>query len=217
MELTQIKTSVFGYKKLEVCQYISEINELHASELEAASAENAELNDKLESAEKSIISEKNTNAELSAEIQRLTEELRASLSKNAELEERIESLELESANYREKSAAISTAIINAEKCAVAVLDEANAKAEDMISDAVSKVDFQTGRMTAAKEYIAELRRAISDTLKKMDAELAEAENGIERKKTYINSAEFDASKTGKVHSDDNANSTREKFGIFRRA
>lgn len=217
MELTQIKTSVFGYKKIEVCQYISEINELHASELEAASTRTAELSGKLEAAEKSIIAEKDTNSELNAEIQRLNEELKNSRSKNAELEERIEALELESENYREKSAAISTAIINAEKCAVAVLDEANAKAEDMISDAVSKVDFHTGRMTAAKEYIAELRRAISDTLKKMDAELGDAEKSIERKKSYINSAEFNSSKSEKANSDDNANSSRDRFGIFRRA
>ena len=33
MELTQIKTGIFGYSKKSVCQYIAEQNELNAAEL----------------------------------------------------------------------------------------------------------------------------------------------------------------------------------------
>ena len=35
MELTQIKTRIFGYSKKSVCQYISEQNDLHAAEISA--------------------------------------------------------------------------------------------------------------------------------------------------------------------------------------
>ena len=221
MELTRIRTGILGYNKSDICQYISEVNELHASELDAVSSEMAavkeELGSKLEAAEKKNLEVQEKNTSLSEEIDRLTEELKNAVERNNELTERLDALEAESENYREKSAAISTAIINAEKCAGAVLDEANTKAEEMINRAVSKVEVQTKRLSAAKEYIAELRISVADTLRKLDAELADAERSIERKKSLVADKEYDKKSEEKAYSDSAANSARERFGIFRRA
>lgn len=221
MELTEIRTGIFGYNKGDMCRYISEINEIHAAQLDAVSSEletaKNDFDKKIKKLENQNSEEIAKNSALSEEAEKLSKELEARIKINNELMQKIEKLEEESRVYHEKAEVISTAIIKAEKCAGAVIDEANLKADNLISDALSKVEVQTRRMAAAKAYIAELRASLADTLKKLDNELADAERNIENKKTFIDVNNFNVKSSDSNISEETANSAREKFGIFRRA
>ena len=52
-------------------------------------------------------------------------------------------LEQEAGDLKARSELISTAILNAEKCAGKLIDDANERANDMITDAKDKVDAET--------------------------------------------------------------------------
>ena len=211
MELTQIKTGIFGYSKKSVCQYISEQNDIHTAEINAEKENAAKENEKLE-AKITELEGKNTeikekNDKLNEKITSLEEEIASLKAKCTELEEankaapvEYETLEKETAELRDKSDVISTAIINAEKCATTMINDANVRAQGMIDDAQLKVDDEVKRLHNAKRYIIEVRGAVEDTLKKIDAELGSVQSDIDSKATDIE----ESRKAG----------VKEKFGIF---
>ncbi len=211
MELTQIKTGIFGYSKKSVCQYIAEQNELNAAVLnkqkdEAENVKN-ELNGRIDT--------------LSADNGKLTEEKEALLLKVEQLERQLfelkdafdemsaaktavetdyKNLSDETQELREKSDVISTAIINAEKCATAMINDANVRAQDMIDEAQGKVQDEVKRLETAKGYISEVRNAVELTLKKIDAELSGIQADISEKQSDV--------------TNDKKASIKEKFGML---
>ena len=72
MELTEVKSSLFGYKKNDVVRYISELNELHTAAIEAKTEEYAEFKSK---SEKEIVSVVAQNKALTDKIESLEEKV----------------------------------------------------------------------------------------------------------------------------------------------
>ena len=212
MELTEIKGSLFGYSKKSVCQYISELNQIQGTELaaEKASAAKAALvyEDKIAELEKdnTAMTKKDEElldkiAALEIEIGSLKENIEEMEGENASLKESYSVLEAETRELREKSDVISTAIINAEKCATVMLTEADVRAKEMIDQAEVKVADEVKRLDTAKTYIMEVREAVDQALKKISAELGNIEEDIEDKKED-------------VYSDEKKSGVREKFEMF---
>ena len=204
MELTEIKSRFFGYSKKNVCQYISELNAVHETELEAQKESNAKAADNYNTQIKAL---ENSNKELSetiSDLKRELEEVKAALTtseaeKQAVTEE-YNTVLRETEELRSKSDVISTAIINAERCATSMINEAGTRAQDMIDEAHIKVEDEVRKLETAKAYITEVRSAVDRTLKKIDAELGGIETDISSKAQNVNS--------------DKKSSVKEKFGLL---
>jgi len=206
MTLTGIKTGLFGYNKKNVCQYVSDLNTVHDSEIKAIEEKLTQQVDELSKTNTSLASE---NAEFKATTDALNNEI-------AELKSIIEKLEAEKndlavsyaelesevADLRGKSDIISAAIINAEKCAGTLIDDATNRANDMISDAENKVSVEVQRLDKAKQYIREIKSSVSLAMKNIENALGGIETDIDYKKTDIEDGE-----TKKI-------SVKEKFELF---
>ncbi len=204
MELSEIKSRVFGYSKKSVCQYISELNTLHEAEIEAQKDKSDKRAENYNSQIKNL---SDTNAGLNKELTALKDELESLRARVAELEEinssiteSYDALSKETEDLRNKSDVISTAIINAEKCASSMLSEANTRAQDMIDEAHTKVEDEVKRLETAKKYITEVRGAVEHTLKKIDAELGDIEKDISFKTQSV--------------TEDKKSTVKEKFGML---
>ena len=163
MELTEIKGSLFGYSKKSVCQYISELNQIQGTELAAEKASAAQAALKYEEkikeleSEKADMSRKNEDlcdkiAALEMELSVLKESYSEIQTENASVKENYEALQKETRELREKSDVISTAIINAEKCATIMLSDADVRAKEMIDEAEGRVAHEVKRLDTAKTY-----------------------------------------------------------------
>jgi len=209
MELTNIKGSVFGYSKKGVCQYISELNDIHSAEVEAIKGKNAEITENLEIRIRDLTSDNSSLnkdiLELTKEINELKETLSALNEEKEALNKSYEELLKETEDLREKSDVISTAIINAEKCASSMINDANKRAQDMIDDAEDKVAIEVKRLETAKTYIEEVRNNVELTLKKIDSELGGIVTDIATKATSVNSFE------------DRKSSVKDKFGVLEKS
>lgn len=204
MELSEIKSRVFGYSKKSVCQYISELNTLHEAEIEAQKDKSDKRAENYNSQIKNL---SDTNAVLNKELSDLKDELESLRARVAELEginssitESYDALSKETEDLRNKSDVISTAIINAEKCASSMLNEANTRAQVMIDEAHVKVEDEVKRLETAKKYITEVRGAVEHTLKKIDAELGDIEKDISFKTQSV--------------AEDKKSTVKEKFGML---
>lgn len=212
MELTEIKGSLFGYSKKSVRRYVSELNDLQSAELEAktakAEAMAAEYEKKIKELDE-IKSQLEVKAkELSDKLSFVEEELSNAKASNAELEEsnknlteRCETLETEAREIEARSEVISTAIINAEKYATTTINDADERAKEMIVEAEGKVNTEAQRLETAKTYISEVRVAVEEALRKIDAELGNMENDISAKKEDL-------------YSENKKKPAREKFEMF---
>lgn len=213
MTLNEIKLSLFGYNKNDVCSYISELNSIHSAEISAAE-------DRLKTESDSFAAERSTlsreNADLKENCGRLEEEL-CSLKeriseleeKNASLSEQYSRMKIEADDFRNKSELISTAIINAEKCAGELISDASDRASGMISDAEARVEQEVKRLDTAKRYIEEIRANVAATMKNIDSALSNAERNISSKKESLNKPAVPDGDTDKQPS-------RDKFGILDR-
>ena len=205
MELSEIKSRIFGYSKKSVCQYISELNTLHEAAIEEQKSKEAK---RIENYNAQIKKLTQDNEVLSNELKSLREEV-AALSLRANELETIntaisgdyDALSRETEDLRAKSEVISTAIINAEKCASTMISEANTRAQDMIEEAHVKVADETKRLETAKQYVAEVKEAVEQALKKIEAELSDIESDI-------------ANKNHEILSEKKGTSVKEKFGIL---
>ena len=189
MELSEIKSKMFGYSKKSVCQYISELNTLHDAALEE---QKSKADKRLENYNSQIKNLSDTNESLSGEVVSLKEEIAGLRLRVAELEgvntslsADYEALNKETEDLRAKSDVISTAIINAEKCASGMINDANARARDMIDEAHTKVEDEAKRLETAKQYITEVRGAVEHALKKIEAELSDIESDISYKNQEV--------------------------------
>ena len=212
MELTEIKGSLFGYSKKSVCRYISELNQIQGTELAAEKASAAQAALKYENKIKDLENEKADFARKNEELQDKIAALEIELSalkegfnevrtENTSLKENYESLQEETRELREKSDVISTAIINAEKCATIMLSDADVRAKEMIDEAEGKVADEVKRLDTAKTYIMEVRSAVDSALRKISAELGNMESDIETKKSD-------------VYSEEKKSGVKEKFEMF---
>lgn len=214
MTLTEIKNSLFGYNKHDVCRYVSELNEIHAAETKAAEERLTLQCEELTAKNNSLTAE---NAELKENAKALNEEVENFKkiidnlkSENTDLKTTYKNLEDEVSDLRSKSDVISTAIINAEKCAGTLIDDATNRANTMVAEAEEKVNAEVRRLETAKQYISEIKSSIALTMKNIDSVLTTAENNIESRKVEIEETE------------DKKLSAREKFellekNIFKRA
>lgn len=189
MELSEIKSSMLGYSKKSVCQYISELNTLHEAELQE---QKSKADKRIENNNAQIKHLSDNNASLTEEVKSLKEEIEGLRLRIAELEgvnsslnQDYEALTKETEDLRAKSDVISTAIINAEKCASSMINEANNRAKDMINEAHVKVEDETQRLETAKQYITEVRGAVETALRKIEAELSDIESDISYKSQEV--------------------------------
>lgn len=193
MELTQVKSSFFGYKKEDVVRYISELNELHTAALSARAEEFAELKTK---SEKRIISVMAQNkaleekiASLEESIEQITAQLNSSKSEYDSVSKAYEDLKLETKDLRDKSEIISTAILNAEKCAGELMGKAREDADDMIRNAEDKVRYEKDKLNKAKDYVRSAREELRNTMKDIEAALTNAESELEAKVKSVENGE----------------------------
>jgi len=210
MELSEIKSKVIGYSKKDVCRYISELNDLHEAEIQAQKdASDKTLKNymsQIENITKTNGTLSETVKKLEAELSAIKQQLSDAQSENKELRSNYDAISKETEELRAKSEVISTAIINAEKCATTMIADADNRAKEMIDKAQGKVDDEVKRLETAKEYISEVRDAVEIALKKIDAELGGVENDITAKVQDVNS---DSEKKASV---------KEKFEtLFKRA
>lgn len=212
MELTEIKGSLFGYSKKAVRKYISELNLIQDTELaaEKESAAKATMQfenqiKELDETNKALCEDKNQLSEkissLEEEIAALKEALAKAEADNNSLNEKYSDLERETQYLRDRSDVISTAIINAEKCATTMINEADVRAKEMIGEAEDKVKVEVKRLDTTKLYIAEVKSAVEAAFRKIEGELSGIETDIMDKKEDI-------------YSDDKRTGVREKFEMF---
>ncbi len=212
MELTEIKGSLFGYSKKAVRKYISELNLIQDTELaaEKESAAKATMQfenqiKELDETNKALCEDKNQLSEkissLEEEIAALKETLAKAEADNNSLNEKYSELERETQYLRDRSDVISTAIINAEKCATTMINEADVRAKEMIGEAEDKVKVEVKRLDTTKLYIAEVKSAVEAAFRKIEGELSGIETDIMDKKEDI-------------YSDDKKTGVREKFEMF---
>ena len=182
MELTQIKGSMFGYKKADVVQYISELNELHTAEV---SNRQEQLDELKSSSEAEIKALKKDNEELKSKVEDLSEqlnlvvtELNSTLSALDNLKNEHNNLLDETSELREKSEFIATAIIKAEKCAGILVNEARNNAQEMVDNAQKKVDFEKERLEKAKGYVSDIRTQFAELAMQINSVLGSAESDI---------------------------------------
>lgn len=193
MELTQVKSSFFGYKKEDVVRYISELNELHTAALSAKTEEFVELKTR---SEKRIISAMAQNkaleekiASLEESIEQITAQLNSSKSEYDSVSKAYEDLKLETKDLRDKSEIISTAILNAEKCAGELMGKAREDADDMIRNAEDKVRYEKDKLNKAKDYVRSAREELRITMKEIEAALTNAESELEAKVKSVDNGE----------------------------
>lgn len=185
MELTEIRSSLFGYKKTDVIRYINELNDLHSATVDNKDFEYNTLKDETDAVIKNLEAntdiQKNSIEELSAQIEAVTAELTATVSALNEYKEMYESLSTETEDLRAKSEFISTAIINAEKCAGILVDEARQNADVIMHQAQERVDLETQRLLKAKGCVADIRAQLANVMLQINSALGSAENDIEKK------------------------------------
>ena len=192
MELTEVKGSLFGYKKADIVRYISELNEVHTVEL----ATKSEAYDTLkESTDKEIskltkenVEFKNKISALEEKISKLTMELKSSIDNYNTVSKKYDELSAETRDLRDKSEVISTAILNAEKCASQLIDDAKDNADDLIRNAEHKVRVEKEKLLKAKDCITDARAELKNTLKDIDKALEDAESEIDSKVKSIEDA-----------------------------
>jgi uncharacterized coiled-coil DUF342 family protein len=192
MELTQIKGSMFGYKKADVVQYISELNELHTAEIQNREADLDELK---KSSEAEITALKEENIQLSSKVEKLSEqlnsvvaELNSTLSALDNLKTEHNTLLDETSELRERSEFISTAIIKAEKCAGILINEARSNAQEMVDNAQKKVELEKERLTKARDYVSDIRKQFNELALQINSVLGTTETDIEVKINKIEKA-----------------------------
>ncbi len=190
MEFTEMKKCLFGgYNKDDVIKYISELNEEHSIELNAKSDM---YNDLKSDTDTKVLELSNKNkhslekiAELEESILKLNTKLDEYTKKYDCLKSEYDELDKQSRELREKSSIISTAIINAEKCAGRLLDEANANAHDMVTRAERKVEVETAKLGRAKDYVARAREEMLEVMRKIDSELKDAQASLDTKQKMV--------------------------------
>lgn len=209
MELTEIKSGIFGYNKKGVCQYVSALNDVHSAELDAERSKSEKLAEEFELRIKDLNSDNSSLnasiAELTAEVKELKELLDKLTEEKAEINEKYEALQAETDELRTKSDVISTAIINAEKCASTMINDADKRARDMIDAAQEKVVCEVNRLETAKTYIEQVRTTVEQTLRKIDSELGGIVGDITAKTEAVNS------------SGDRKANVKEKFGVLEKS
>ena len=190
MEFTQIKGGLFGYKKVDVVQYISELNELHTAQLQNKKDELDELK---KTNDQQINSLKAKNEELELKINELKEqlnsaqtELNSTLSAFENIKKEHDSLIEETSELREKSEFISTAIIKAEKCAGLLVNEARSNATEIVNNAYQKVEAEKHKLEQAKKYVSDIRTQFNNLAHQVNTALGSTESELDLK---INSIE----------------------------
>ncbi len=208
MELTELKKSLFGgYRKEDVVQYISELNEEHSIELNSKTEEYALLKGTTDAKINELNAVNKESAEkitkLEAEVDKLRAELSEYIDKYTALKGDFDAMDRETQDLRRKSDIISTAIINAEKCAGQLINEANANADNIIAKAESKVKAEADRLSVAKDYVKQIRQTVMEVFHKIDDTLKNTEGDILRKKESITSQDIS-----------NDVESAEKFGVI---
>lgn len=193
MELTQVKNSLFGYKKADVVRYISELNELHNAEISAKAEEFDELKGKSEGEIESLKTQNEALADKVASLEealsKLTTEFNTSVSDYKAVSEKYENLMEETKELRDKSDVIATAILEAEKCAGQMIDRAKDNADDMIRNAEDRVRVEKDKLAKAKDYIRQARAELHNTMQDIDSALSTAETELDAKSKAIDIAE----------------------------
>ncbi len=189
MTLNEIKLSFLGYNRNEICKYVSALNEMHSSEMDGI---RDELNKTMEMYDKRCSESDAKVAELSEKVAELESKLCESERLNAEMRAENESVSAELAALRKdseelisKREAISTAIINAEKCAGGMIEDADRRVRTMIENAEEKVESESRRLDVVKQYITELRASVSQTFRNIDNALLGSQTDIDAKKSSI--------------------------------
>ncbi len=192
MEFTQIKGTIFGYKKVDVVQYISELNELHTAQLQNKKDELDELK-KVNDGQ--INSLKAQNEELELKVNELKEQLN---SVQTELNSTLSALELlknehnnlleETTDLRDKSEFIATAIIKAEKCAGLLVNEARSNATEIVNKAHQKVEAEKQKLEKAKGYVSDIRTQFNNLATQINTVLGSTEAELDVKISSIEKA-----------------------------
>ncbi len=193
MELTEIRGSLFGYKKADVIRYISELNEQHTAAVDNKKFEYDLLKNETDAVIKLLKDNADTQKtsidELQAQIEAMTSELTATAASLAEYKEMYNEISAEAEELRTKSDIIATAIINAERCAGTLVEEARQNADTIMQQAQEKVDIEKQRLLRAKVCVSDIRTQLANVMLQINSALGTAENDIEVKIKSVDKVE----------------------------
>ena len=180
MELRELRTSLFGFKKKDVCEYMARLR----SELVENLEEDRE-NDK-----HTILDLEQRNAELNDCISKLSAEKERLLAENAEKERIISALEedfesangenTQSANTQAESGCAEAAdiIFEAKQFADSLRDKAEKENENLRRENAEYHNRVKNELSQCKSAVGDLRGKIAKTLKDIDADLSKKEDSI---------------------------------------
>lgn len=164
------RTSVFGFQKSEVIEYLNETHKEYTAKEQESLKKISDLEDKLESSKKSV----------------------------AELQNRLEEIEKEVAYYRDKEAEIekmSVSIGTMYLVAKQNADEMISTAERYASEVTEHSMHQLEAANKASEQLAELKNGVSQSAEKFATDLAgltealnESRERLESQMKYLESA-----------------------------
>ena len=185
MEITEIRSSMFGYKKADVIRYINELNDLHTATVDNKDFEYTNLKNETDAVIKNLKANTDTQKisidELQAQLENITAELETTVASLGEYKEMYETLCAETEELRAKSDVIATAIINAERCAGTLVEEARQNADVIMHQAQERVDLEKQRLLKAKGCVADIRAQLSNVMLQINSALGSAENDIDIK------------------------------------
>ena len=185
MEITEIRSSMFGYKKADVIRYINELNDLHTATVDNKDFEYTNLKNETDEVIKNLKADTDTQKtsidELQAQLESITAELADTAKSLGEYKDMYDSLCAETEELRTKSDLIATAIINAERCAGTLVEEARQNADVIMHQAQERVDLEKQRLLKAKGCVADIRAQLSNVMLQINSALGSAENDIDIK------------------------------------
>ncbi len=179
MDLQGLKTGLFGFKKKDVCEYISQMNDELGKRLsiekEKDNATIAELKSKIES-----LSAENSGlkSEIETEKSALNDKLSEKDAIIASLENKIDELKNENIEAHRKNDEVAEIILDARSFANGLREKAIAENDEMCRMNDERNRKLQDRLSSYESEIEKIRWNIQRMLKNMDGQLGDTADDI---------------------------------------
>lgn len=175
MELTDLKSGIFGFKKEDVCEYISELNNVCSQKIENAKNESQdilkELSEKNEKLNIEILNAQTEIDNLKREIEKRDEAI-LTLKKEAS---RLKSLADE---RKQGETAVSDILLEAKQFAFSLREKAKAENEALKAENRKAYEQESKKLQEYSEKINAVKDAIAEILGSTQNKLIDIESEI---------------------------------------